>query len=88
MDEADSSLHLCQRTAASLAEIEPTCKLDWQDVLISDLLVRMQALARDTSTPYRVSRTSEIKRSLKALGVPQLVDEILSKRIPARQWTQ
>jgi very-short-patch-repair endonuclease len=88
VDEADASLHLCQRTEVSLAEIEPTCKLRWRDVPTSDLLMRMQTLARDASTPYRVSRICEIERSLQGLGVQQLLDEIRSKRRPARQWIQ
>lgn len=88
VDEADASNQLYQKAEAGLNEIEVTCKLRWGELPISDLLGRVQALARDTATPYRVSRTCEIERDLHALGAQRLIDEIRSRRRPARQWIQ
>lgn len=88
VDEADASNQLYQKAEAGLNEIEVTCKLRWRELPIPDLLGRVQALARDTATPYRVSRTCEIERDLHALGAQRLIDEIRSTRRPARKWIQ
>jgi very-short-patch-repair endonuclease len=83
---ADEFKQLFQKTEASLGEIEPICKLHWQEQPIPNLLARLQALARDTSTPYRVSRICEIERDLHALGTQRLIDDIRSTQRPASQW--
>jgi very-short-patch-repair endonuclease len=88
VDEAEASSQLCHNAEAGLNEIEATWKVRWLELPISDLLGRIQALARDTATPYRVCRTCEIERNLHALGAQRLIDEIRSTRRPARQWIQ
>jgi hypothetical protein len=86
VDEEDACRQLCQRVEGSLNQIEPICKLRWREISISDLLRRVEALARDASNPYRVSRVCEIESDLHTLGVQRLIDEIRSTRKPARQW--
>jgi hypothetical protein len=86
VEEADALRQLCQTAETSLSQIESTCKLRWREIPIPDLLGRVQALAADTSTPYRVSPTCEIERALHGIGVQKLVDEIRGTRRPVRQW--
>jgi len=86
VEEADLCLGLYRKAEASLTEIDRVCNLRYREMPIADLLARVQGLADDTSTPYRVSRTSEIERDLNALGVQRLIDEIRTSRRPAGQW--
>jgi hypothetical protein len=73
IDEAHALNKLCHRAEAGLNEIEVTCKLRWRELPIPGLLGLVQALARDTATPSRVSRTCEIERDLHALGAQRLM---------------
>jgi hypothetical protein len=86
VEEADSCLRLFQKVETSLSEIDRVCNLGYRTMPITDLLTRVQCLAGDTTTPYRVSRTSEIEKDLAALGVQRLIDEIRTSRRPADQW--
>jgi very-short-patch-repair endonuclease len=86
VEEADLCLGLYRKAETSLSEIDRIYHFSWREIPIPDLLARVRGLASDPSTPYRVSRTSEIERDLNALGVQRLIDEIRTSRRPADQW--
>jgi very-short-patch-repair endonuclease len=58
----------------------------WTCGSITEVRSGVDSLAADSITPYQLLRLTEIESKLFALGVQPLVDELRSKRIPARLW--
>jgi hypothetical protein len=83
---ADSCKQIFDKVSSSLNVAERISSLRLKQLPLTELLVKVRALAQDTATPYRISRVCEIERKLKQLGVQKFVDEIHASRRPAAQW--
>ena len=67
-------IHQIART--DLRSLETICKGSWDGLDISDVCIKVSALASDSATPYRIRRLCEIEQELFSLGVQRIVDEI------------
>jgi len=76
----------CDKVIQSVTEADRFLNLGALELPLQDLVHRVQRLASDTTTPYRVAQVCVIESRLFGMGVQRLVDEIRHSRRPATQW--
>lgn len=85
-DGVDSCKRLYDQVRECLNEAGQIFKSVAQAVTLDELLRRLQEIASEDATPYRVSRVCEIERGLKERGVQRLVEEIRISQLPPQDW--
>jgi len=84
LDELESASY---RSLAGIAALQTiVAQSEWSRLSLSDLALRTERLAADSSTPYRLLRLTEIESTLKTLGVQRLLDDLRNRKLGASIW--
>lgn len=60
----------------------------WDRLDLGELSRQSEALAADTTTPYRILRLNGIENQLQAIGIPRLLQDFRSRRASSSIWVQ